>query len=257
MNIPSPTRIDDRRLLPAHSRVSPSAPASDDDFDIALLNKIAARMSYAPPLREVLGEVIEFITAVVKCDSCMIYVLENKELVLRASNNPHPESIDRLKMKVGQGITGWVAERREPVIVAKRAYEDSRFKLFNELPEDRFETFLSVPVVSGGKMVGVINIQNREPHQHTSREIGLIATLGFLVGAEIERARLATENVYLSDKLESRKIVERAKGILQRDLNLSEEDAYLMLQKESQQRRKSMKEVAEAILLSEDMKRKR
>jgi uroporphyrinogen-III synthase len=132
-----------------------SAPVPDlqgsagEDSDIALLNRIASRMSTAAPLQEVLRDVVEFLTAVVKCDSCMVYVLENDELVLRASKNPHPEVVDRLKMKVGQGITGWVAEHKEPVVVAQGASRDPRFKVFNELPEDRFEAFLSVPVVSG------------------------------------------------------------------------------------------------------------
>lgn len=228
-----------------------------EDSDIALLNNIARRMSAAVPLHDVLNEVVEVLTAVVTCDSCVVYVLEKDELVLRASKNPHPEVVDRLKMKLGQGITGWVAEHREPVVVTESAYEDPRFKLFNELPEDRFESFLSVPVVSGGRLVGVINVQNRARHEHTRREISLIAALGFLVGAEIERARLESENVHLTDQLETRKVVERAKGILQRDLKLSEEEAYLTLQRESRQRRKTMKEVSEAIILTEDLMRKR
>jgi FixJ family two-component response regulator len=227
------------------------------NFDIALLNKMASRLSAADPVHEVLDEVVEFVNAVVKCDSCIVYALESDELVLRASKNPHPEVVDRLKMRVGQGITGWVAEHREPVIVAQKAYEDPRFKLFNELPEDRFESFLSVPLVSGGRLVGVINLQNREPRRYTKREISLVAMIGFLVGAEVERARLESENSQLSDKLETRKIVERAKGILQRDLQIGEEEAYLTLQRESRQRRKSMKEFAEAIVLSEDLKRKK
>lgn len=73
----------------------------------------------------------------------------------------------------------------------------------------------------------------------------------------MERARLESENAHLLDRLETRKVVERAKGILQRDMQLSEEDAYLTLQRESRQRRKSMREVAEAIVLSEDLKKKR
>jgi uroporphyrinogen-III synthase len=129
--------------------------------------------------------------------------------------------------------------------------------VFNELPEDRFESFLSVPLVSGGRLVGVINLQNREPRRYTKREISLVAMIGFLVGAEVERARLESENSQLSEKLETRKIVERAKGILQRDLQIGEEEAYLTLQRESRQRRKSMKEFAEAIVLSEDLKRKK
>jgi len=214
-------------------------------------------MSAAAPLREVLASVVEFVTSVVNCDSCMIYLLEDGDLVLRASKTPRPEAVDRLRMKLGQGITGWVAEHREPVVVSKGAYHDPRFKVFNELPEDRFEAFLSVPLVTGGRLVGVINVQNRAEHFYSAREIGLIATLGFLLGAEVERARLESENLNLSDKLESRKIVERAKGILQRDLGLSEEEAYLTLQRESRSRRKSMKDVASALILSDELKRGR
>ena len=225
-------------------------------FDITLLNKMASRLAAADPLHEVLNEVVEFVVAVVKCDSCFVYILENDELVLRASKNPHPELVDRLKLKLGQGITGWVAERREPVVVEQGAGEDSRFNMFNELPEDHFEAFLSVPLVSGGRLVGVINLQNREPHQYMKREINLVATIGFLVGAEVERVRLDSENSELSNRLETRKLVERAKGILQRDLGVSEEEAYQTIQRESQQRRKSMKELAESIILSDDLKRR-
>jgi uroporphyrinogen-III synthase len=248
----------DRRLVSTRTTATdrPENRAGEAS-DIALLSRIASRISAASPLPEVLQDVLEFVTSVVKCDSCMIYVLEGEELVLRASKNPHPEVVGRLKMKLGQGITGWVAEHREPVVIAEDAYQDPRFKLFNELPEDRFEAFLSVPVASGGRLVGVINVQNRAPHFYGKREVGLIATLGFLVGAEIERARLASENSDLSERLETRKILERAKGILQRDLKLSEEDAYLTLQRESRQRRRSMKEIAEAIILSEELKRGR
>jgi putative methionine-R-sulfoxide reductase with GAF domain len=209
----------------------------------------------APSLQDVLAQIVEFATSVVKCDSCFIYVLENDELVLRASKNPHPEAVDRLKLKLGEGITGWVAEHREPVSLEENASEDSRFQLFNELPEDRFEAFLSVPVLSRGHLVAVINLQNRAPYRYSDREIRLLSTIGFLVGAEIKMARLESENSQLSKKLESRKIVERAKGIMQRELNVSEEEAYLTLQRESRQRGKSMKDIAEAILLHEEIRR--
>jgi len=165
----------------------------DEDPHIGFLNEIARRMSLAPPLHEVLRQLIGFAATVVKCDSCFVYVLEKDELVLRASKNPHPEIIDRLKLKVGEGITGWVAEYRQPVAVALNAYKDPRFKLFNDLPEDHFESFLSVPLVSRGHLVGVINLQDRKPHHYSTREIGLISTVGTLAGAEIEMARLQDE----------------------------------------------------------------
>jgi uroporphyrinogen-III synthase len=230
-------------------------PVDSGDLGISLLSNVARQISDATPLHQVLADVVEFVASVVECDSCFVYVLESGELVLRASKNPHPELVDRLKLRLGQGITGWVAEHREPVAVTRDAFRDPRFKLFNELPEDRFQAFLSVPLVSGGRLVGVINLQDRTEHVFTPREISLIATVGFLVGAEVERARLEEENIELSNKLESRKLIERAKGILQRDLKIGEEDAYRALQRESQQRRKSMREIAEAVILSDDLKR--
>jgi uroporphyrinogen-III synthase len=79
--------------------------------------------------------------------------------------------------------------------------------------------------------------------------------IGYLVGAEVELARMEYEKTQLADQLETRKVMERAKGILQRELNLSEEDAYLMLQKQSRQKRKPLREIAEAIILMEELKR--
>src|SRR5216684_7231263 len=118
-----------------------------EGLDVAFLNETAAQLSAATPVHEVLDQVVKFVTTVVQCDSCMVYVLEGEELVLRASKNPHSEVVDRLKMKVGQGITGWVAEHREPVAVAEKASQDPRFQFFHELPEDSFEAFLSVPLM--------------------------------------------------------------------------------------------------------------
>jgi signal transduction protein with GAF and PtsI domain len=225
-----------------------------DDSPVDILHEIGSRMAAADSFPAVLNRVVDFAIALVKSDSCFVYVLEGSELILRASKNPHEEIVGRLKLKLGQGITGWVAEHREPVAVSQNASQDSRFQFFNELPEDRYEAFLSVPIMSRGGLVGVINLQHSQPHIYNKRQIRLISTIGFLVGAEIEMARLESENSSLARQLEARKLVERAKGILQRDLGLTEEQAYLTLQRQSRQKRRSMKEVAEAIVLSEEVK---
>lgn len=223
--------------------------------ELGFLHEIGSRFAAADSLQTVLNRIVHFVSSVVQCDSCFIYVLEDDDLVLRASKNPHDDVVDRLKLRVGQGLTGWVAEHRQPVAVGRHAFEDPRFQVFNELPEDRYEAFLSVPVLCRGRLVAVINLQHVQPHEHTGSEIQLIATAGFLVGAEIEMARLETENSELSERLETRKLVDRAKGILQRDLGLSEEEAYLTIQKHSRQRRRSKREIAEAILLADDLRR--
>ncbi|HWH56845.1 MAG TPA: GAF domain-containing protein [Terriglobales bacterium] len=225
-----------------------------EDSQVNVLHHTVTRIASADGFHQALDRVLDFAVELVKCDSCFIYVLSGEDLILRASKNPHQELLDRLKLRIGQGITGWVAEHREPVAVFKEAYKDPRFQRFNELPEDRYEAFLSVPLFSRGRLVGVMNLQHGDPHVYTEREIGLLATVGSLAGAEIELARLESQNTELSQQLETRKIVERAKGILQRDLGLTEEQAYLSIQRQSRQKRKTMKEISEAIILSEEVK---
>jgi uroporphyrinogen-III synthase len=225
--------------------------------EMDFLHEISSRMAAADSLHLVLDRIVDFIASVIPCDSCFIYVLEGENLMLRASKNPHADLIDHIRVEVGQGVTGWVAKHREPVAIASAASNDPRFKAFKNIPEDHFEAMLCTPILCAGRVVGVINLQHRMSYRHTNEQVRLLSTLGFLVGAEIERARLETENTQLTSRLETRKAVDRAKSVLQRDLSLNEEDAYQMMQKESRQRRKSMREIAEAILLAEDLRRSR
>jgi signal transduction protein with GAF and PtsI domain len=226
-----------------------------DESLVNSLHDIGSRMAAADPLHEVLEQIVTLIVGEIECDSCFIYILDGDELVLQMSKNSHPEAIGRLKLHLGQGITGWVAKHKQPVALPENAFRDPRFKFLSELPEDRYEAFLSVPILCHGRLVGVINLQHRAAHKHTSREIKFVSMIGFLVGAEIERARLQSEVSELSAQLEVRKLVERAKGILQRDLQLTEEEAYRSLQRQSRQMRRSMREVAEAVMIIDDLKR--
>ena len=231
------------------------------------LHEISRRIASADPLHAVLDHIVGFVTGMIPCDSCFIYIIESEKdsekaskkhadkLVLRASSNPHADIVDQLDLSVGQGITGWVAEHREPVAISSKASEDPRFKPFKNLPEDTFEAILSTPILCANKIVGVINLQHRLSYEHKASEVQLLSTIGFLVGAEIERARLESENVQLVDRLETRKTVERAKGILQRDLGLTESESYMLMQRESRQRRRSMREIAEALLLGDELKK--
>jgi signal transduction protein with GAF and PtsI domain len=220
----------------------------------AFLHGIASRRAAAVPFDEVLRQVVEFVASVVRCDSCFVYVLEGNELVLRASKNPHAEVVDKVTLNGGHGSTNGVAQRRQPIAVSQNAARDVRFQLFNKQPGDLFEAFLSLPLLSRGRVVGVINLQSLAKHDYSEHEISLISTIGFLVGAEIEMASLEKEKSQLADRLEARKLVERAKGILQQEKKLDEQEAYLLMQRQSQMRRKSMKDIAEAIVLSHSVK---
>jgi uroporphyrinogen-III synthase len=236
-----------------------SSRASEMDF----LHEISSRIAAADPLHLVLDRIVAFISGMIPCDSCFLYVLEvgkdneGQKLVLRASKNPHPDVVDHLDLELGVGVIGWVAQHSQPVAIAANASDDPRFKAFKNLPEDCFQAMLCTPILCAGRVIGVINLQHRLTYRHTPEEVRLLSTLGFLVGAEIERARLEGENAQLQTRLETRKAVDRAKSVLQRDLLIGEEEAYQRMQRESRNRRKSMREIADAILLSDDLRQGR
>jgi uroporphyrinogen-III synthase len=240
-------------------RVAESTPTMagfrDGLTQIDFLHEISSRIAAADSLHLVLDRIVNFISSMIPCDSCFIYVLEGDNLVMRASKNPHADLVDQMGIQIGQGVTGWVAKHRQPVAIASGASNDPRFKPFKNLPEDHFEAMLCTPIMCAGRVVGVINLQHRLSYRHSTHEVRLLSTLGHLIGAEIERARLEVENSQLANRLETRKAVDRAKSILQKDLSLSEDEAYQMMHRESRQRRKSMREIADAILLSEELRR--
>ena len=253
-----PTDAPPPPISPLLTGAPAATPASKSAaLGVDFLHEIGSRMAAADPLHVVLNRIVDFACALIQCDSCFVYVLEDNQLVLRASKNPHSDLVDHLGISLGQGITGWVGWHREPVAISANALQDPRFKRFKNLPEDSFEAFLSVPILCRSKLVGVINLQHLKPYNYTDQEVRLLSAVGYLVGAELERARLESENSELSDRLESRKAIERAKGVLQRDFGLDEEAAYRAMQRESRQRRKSMREIAEAILLNDDLRKAR
>ncbi|HZQ50625.1 MAG TPA: GAF domain-containing protein [Bryobacteraceae bacterium] len=232
---------------------------------VALLHRISSIVSSELSIDEMLGEIVGLTVQVTDCDACLVYLIEREtnELVLRASQVPHQADLGNIRIKVGEGITGWVVEHRSVVALPENAAADSRFKRFQALVEDTYEAFLSVPLVTGGDVIGVINVHHRAPHYHTAEEIALLTFVGEQMGGAIVKAFLAEENTRLLEEtaemrrqLETRKIVERAKGILQHRHSLTEEEAYLRLRNESRRLRRPMRELAEAIILSEDLNRK-
>ena len=226
--------------------------------ETTVLHRVSSIVASERSLDEMLGEIVGLTVQVTQCDACLVYLLDknSNEIVLRASQVPHAAELGNLKLQMGEGITGWVAEHKAIVALAENAGHDERFKLFPVLVEDTYEAFLSVPLVTGGDLIGVINVHHREPHAHSPEEVTTLSFIGEQMGGAIAKAHLAEENVRLKRMLEERKVVERAKGILMRKHGLTEEDAYLRLRNESRRLRRPMKDLAEAIILTEDMSRK-
>lgn len=232
---------------------------------VGILHRISSIVSSELSLDEMLGEIIGLTSQVAGCDACLVYLIEpdTGEIVLRASSVPHAADLGHLRMRKGEGVTGWVAEHKSVVALRSNASADHRFKRFSGLIEDTYEAFLSVPLVNKGDVIGVINVHHRQEHEHTPDEIALLTFVGEQMGTAIARSGLEEENARLQEEaleakrqLEIRKLVERAKGILQHRHNLTEEEAYLRLRNESRRLRRPMRELAEAIILAEDLSRK-
>src|SRR5579864_8111401 len=157
---------------------------------LRLFQKISRFMVREMSLQEVLQGVVSLVVEFTQCDACLVYLLDNEELVLCASNTPHPSTIGKIRLRLNEGLTGWVARERRLLAISREAYHDPRFKYFGDLPEDTFEAFLSAPVISRNRVVGVINVQHRNAHQHTGSEMEVLTTVGEQVGCLLVLARM-------------------------------------------------------------------
>jgi signal transduction protein with GAF and PtsI domain len=172
---------------------------------VALLHRISSIVSSGLELETMLRELVDLIMQVTDSDACLVYLVDHStnEIVLRASQLPHSSEIGNIRLKMGEGITGWVAMHNSVVALAKDAASDARFKSFNSLPEDTYEAFLSVPLVSGGDLIGVINVHHREPHKHTSDEVALVSFIGEQMGGALAKSRLAERSISANKRMET------------------------------------------------------
>lgn len=169
---------------------------------LRLFQRVSRFMVQEMSLQEVLRGIVSLVVEFTACDSCLIYLIDGEELVLCASETPHPAQIGRIRLKLSEGLTGWVARERRLLAISRQAYKDPRFKAFTELPEDTYEAFLSAPVIARNRVVGVINVQHRLPHQHVGSEMELLTTVGEQVGCLLVLARMEPAAVERANHVE-------------------------------------------------------
>ena len=149
---------------------------------LQLVQRISRLMIRETALDEVLFSIVSMVVEFMECDSCLIYLLDRNELVLKASNTAHPSVMSKVRLALTEGLTGWVARERRLLAISREAYTDPRFKFFSALPEDTYEAFLSAPIISRRGIEGVINVQHRNLHSHSGFEMELLTTIGEQIG---------------------------------------------------------------------------
>jgi GAF domain-containing protein len=171
---------------------------------VALLHRISGIVSSDMTLRKMLDALISLVVGVTSCDACLVYLLDSSkaEIVLCASQLPHVGEIGNIRMKIGEGVTGWVAKHQSVVALSSRASKDPRFKSFTSLPEDTYESFLSVPLIDAGKVIGVINVHHREARDHMPEEVALLTYVAEQMGGAIAKARLSERSQAAVKKVE-------------------------------------------------------
>jgi signal transduction protein with GAF and PtsI domain len=173
-------------------------------WEVELLHRVSGIVSSGMSLEKMLDELVGIVVDLTNCDACLVYLLErtSAEIVLCASQLPHASEIGQIRMKIGEGVTGWVAKHRAPVALSSRASADPRFKSFTALPEDTYEAFLSVPIVTGGEVIGVINIHHKREREHSREEIALLGYVAEQMGGAIAKGQLSQQSQAATKKVE-------------------------------------------------------
>ncbi|MCF7888177.1 MAG: ANTAR domain-containing protein, partial [Candidatus Omnitrophica bacterium] len=155
-------------------------------------------------------------------------------------------------IKYGEGIVGLVAREKKPLIISN-VIEDNRYKEKELAKKEKLVSMVSVPMMVKKKVIGVVNCYTTVKHNFTKPEVDLLSTVANQAAVAIENTELMVKTKVIEEELEARKKIEKAKGILMRQKNLNEEQAYKIIRSSSMDKRVPMKNIAEAIILADEI----
>ncbi len=218
------------------------------------LSKISQAISSDLYLEDILKLIVTVTAEVMNSKICSLMLLNEKnELVLKATQSISEEYKKKPPLKLGQGIAGIVAKENKPIIV-EDVKKDSRYIQHDIAEKEGLCSLASVPLSVKGRVIGVLNLYTSTPHVFTKAEIETLTAVANQAAIVIENSRLLVQTKIIQEELETRKLVERAKGILMKQ-GLSEEEAFRKIQKKSMDLRKPMREIAEAIILTHEIEK--
>ena len=225
---------------------------------IEALSKVANLITSGLYLEELLRLIVHVTAEVTnsKISSLMLLDPERKELVVRATQSISEAYNKKPNIKLGEGIAGIVARDNKPACILD-VKEDKRYLNHDIARKEGLCSLASVPLAVKGRVIGVLNCYTSKKHKFSKHELDLLATLASQAAMAIENAELDLRARSAEEALTTRKLVERAKDILAQEANILPSEAYRLIQKQSMDSRKSMREVAEAIILARDVRQKK
>ncbi|MFH0826872.1 MAG: GAF and ANTAR domain-containing protein [Candidatus Omnitrophota bacterium] len=224
---------------------------------IEALSKIANLITSGLYLEELLRLVVNVTAEIMnsKISSLMLLDPEKKELIVRATQSICDEYNKKPNIKLGEGIAGIVARDNKPVIVLD-VREDERYLNREIAKKEGLCSLASVPLAVKGRVIGVLNCYTSKKHKFSKHELDLLAALANQAAIAIENAELDLRARSAEEALTTRKLVERAKDILSQEANILPSEAYRLIQKQSMDSRKTMREIADAIILAREVRNK-
>lgn len=225
---------------------------------IEALSKIANLITSGLYLEELLRLIVNVTAEVMnsKISSLMLLDPEKKELVIKATQSVSEEYNRKPNIKLGEGIVGAVARDNKPICVLD-VREDSRYINRGIAKKERLCSLASVPLAVKSRVIGVLNCYTSKKHRFSLQELNVLTALANQAAVAIENAELDFRARTAEEALTTRKVIERAKDILSQEANILPSEAYRLIQKQSMDSRKSMREIAEAIILTNDIKGKK
>lgn len=208
-------------------------------------------------LEEILNTIVKTVAEITGSKMCLIILFnggENK-LYLKASYGLKEEYHNRLDLILGENIGSIIVEEKRPVAVMNIS-EDNRFISPEIAQKESLCSMLAVPMILKDKVTGVICLYTAQVRKFAESEIDKLQTIANQTVMVVENSNLLKRAVDAEEALESRKLIERAKGILMKTQGMDEDDAYRTIHRKSMDMRRSMKEIAEAIILSNEIRRK-
>jgi GAF domain-containing protein len=225
---------------------------------IEALSKVANLIASGLYLDELLRLIVNVTADAMnsKISSLMVLDPEKKELVTRATQSVSEAYNKKPNLKLGDGIAGLVAQENKSIIVLD-LQKDERYLNQDIAKKEGLVSLASVPLAVKGKVIGVLNCYTSKKHEFTKTELDILSALANQAALAIENAELALRARSAEEALLTRKLVERAKEILAMEANILPSEAYRLIQKQSMDTRKSMRDIAEAIILTHDLKGKK
>ena len=223
---------------------------------IEALSKISKAITSDLYLEDILRLIVAVTAEVMRSNICSLLLIDEKknELVIRATQSVSEEYNKKPPLKVGEGIAGKAAKENRPLSV-RDVTKEKEYKYRDIARKEGLRSLLCVPLTVKGKVIGVINCYTPFSHDFTETEVNILNSIANQAAVAIENTELMVKSRVIQEELEARKRIERAKGILMKEEGMTEEHAYLKLRRYSMDHRKTMREVAEAIILAASMKK--